>query len=62
MKGLVGLAIEVEKPLPCVERILLSNCETWLSCDCIEEGISKYVEEIDFVCLERALMYASKGH
>ena len=35
---------------------LVVNCETWLSYDCIMGGIRRYVEEIDIVCLERALI------
>ena len=36
------------------------NCETWLSCYCIMGGITRYVEEIDIICLERALIISLK--
>ena len=55
MKGLVGLAIELSR-LFHVWRGSCCNCETRLSFDCIVGGIRRYVEEIDIVCLKRALV------
>ena len=39
----------------CGENLVVI-CEKWIACYCIMGGIRRYGEEIDILCLERALI------